>query len=223
LMRQVREWIIIQCSREETTAMSRLGEIAAASFIRFRADVQTELGLRDGWTLSDVNAHYESKYMPRSTRECTTAEESVLAGNIESASNLKGIFIIGDLLRDYFALRQRDYVLRDLLGSIPSAHICIDLSDTIECASMLQYFQERRMYLWTCGPCEATEALRRDEVSILVTSFNAIANKDQRVLDLKESWRPRVIIHLNDEATSPSSSLRALYSGAHLVLRMCDP
>jgi len=268
LQRQVQEWLFARCSEDgRQSDQARNDDATTTSITEFRKEVAdaARANLDEGnfhassrnialnfssvnWTLADFDAIFRP-----GTKVLNDVDNDDGCGDLLAAVGphiaSERIFIVGDLIGNTFLRRQRNFVLRDLLGCIPRAIICSDAGSrnvivdveeaASECESMLKYAQARSYVLskirpgwsppssqtrWECGPCsDSVEDANRS--SILVSSLNGISQVDDFKRghldwDLKARWNPRVIVHLDDEAETPVKVLTELYRGSSLVLRM---
>jgi hypothetical protein len=261
LERQVREWLFARCSEDEHQLdQSRSDDAASSSIAEFRKEVADAAGavlgkrgrkqlLRlENWTLDEFDANFKpgAKVLDDVNNEDGCDDLMAAIGPQISSER---ILIVGDLIGNTFLRRQRDFVLRDLLGCIPRARICNDAGSehitvdvekaTSECENMLNYAYARdyrsskmsgnsvspgMQTKWECGPCSGS-VKDLNSSSILISSLNGISQVDYSKpshldWELKSRWDPKVIIHLDDEAETPVKVLTDLYRGTNLVLRM---
>jgi hypothetical protein len=265
----VTEWLFARCTADRHQRnRSRTDGAAAASLAAFQQEVvdaaasvlvkrafrssgssiNTEFSSTN-WTLADFDAIFKP-----GIDLMNDVYNDDGCGDLLTAMNpftlLESVYIIGDLIGNRFLRRQRDFVLRDLLGCIPQARICTDggssdniidsENEVVECKSMLNYAQKREHMRtgilsgsaasaalpngWECGRCnDNVDGL--NVTSILISSLNGLSQSNKlsrHHVDwgLKARWQPKVIIHLDDEAETPVNVLADLYRGSFLVLRM---
>ena len=246
LMRQTAEWATARCAEAatEATGDETSWSEEAASLDLLRASVGSALGMPRGWALADLDERFEP-----GLQEVTDAAGDDGCGSL----GVKGMgigmgpaLIVGALVTDGFVRRQRDFILRDLLGCLPEARVCVDegRSDAAgiaadaaaECADMLRYASTHKR-AWECGPCRELSPAGR--FTVLVSSLSQLSGDSSddggggggdggggtaaRDFALKALWRPAVIVHVNDESAAGAGVLRRFYGGARLVLRMYGP
>ena len=241
MMRQVLEWSRARCLGEHGNRGNDL-EREKESLESFKSFVAETLSLPSTWSMTDIDAKFFKSKSPigiDSSRDdsCTSLlapfYETMAALSNFSTVELPKVFIVGAFATKQFVRRQRDFVLRDILGCLPSARVCVDDVEDAErvreeCQDMLRYAMSRRREshssAWECGSCSEIVPHPGITLSVLVSSLNYLDKPpyagDDHDWKLRRKWSPSVIIHLNDEIPMPEHLRRRFYRGSHLVLRM---
>ena len=228
--RQVAQWAIARCAAEDNPHQRVSRE--QASLERFKYEAGGALGFKNpDWTMDDV----DSKFHPGAQALLDQSSDDG-CGALFHKENNNGrgngiVYIVGGLTNEAFVKRQRDFILRDILGCLSRVRICVDggyndsswtrdLNEAAECEDMLRYSLQHSRD-WECGRCPSGrhEGDHSAVVHVSGLSFLSGGHSEGDWL-LKEAWRPNVIVHVNDEAAAPLHALIRLYQGSSLVYRM---